>query len=171
MRLLGNPSRTALLLMFCICGAEGVEAQEAAKTTYTYKTVGDLHIQADVYRLPADEIRPAILWIHGGALIWGSRCWLDPVQVDNYVDAGYTVIALDYRLAPQVKLNQILEDLDDAYSWVRSEGPQLFRIDPSRIAVVGLSAGGYLTLMAGFRLSPRPATLVSCYGYGDIAGA
>ena len=70
----------------------------------------------------------------------------------------------------QPELNQILEDLDDAYAWVRSEGPHLFRIDPSRIAVVGHSAGGYLTLVAGFRLSPRPAALVSFYGYGDIAG-
>ena len=169
MGLLGNWSRTALLVVFCICGAESAEAQQAAKTTYTYKTVGDLQIRADVYSPPDDDIRPAILWIHGGALIWGSRSWLDPVQVDSYVDAGYTVIAIDYRLAPQVKLNQILEDLD-AYAWVRSEGPQLFRIDPSRIAVVGHSAGGYLTMMAGFRLSPRPAALVSFYGYGDIAG-
>ncbi len=170
MRVLGIPCRTVFLLTLCLGSFEGAEAQETAKTVHTYKTIGDLQIQADVYRVPDGEIRPAILWIHGGALIWGSRNWLDPVQVDKYIDAGYTVIAIDYRLAPQVKLEQIIEDLNDAYSWVRSEGPQLFRIDPNRIAVVGHSAGGYLTLMAGFRLAPRPAALVSFYGYGDIAG-
>lgn len=140
------------------------------RRTYTYKTIGDLQIQADVYRAPGEAIQPAILWIHGGALIWGSRSWLAPVQVDKYVDAGYTVIAIDHRLAPQVKLGEIVGDLDDAYSWVRHEGPRLFRIDPSRIAIVGHSSGGYLTLMAGSRLAPRPAALVSFYGYGDIAG-
>ena len=38
-------------------------------STYTYKTVGDLEIKADVYR-PADDVRhPVLMWIHGGALI------------------------------------------------------------------------------------------------------
>ena len=93
-----------------------------------------------------------------------------PVQADKYLDAGYTIVSIDYRLAPQAKLNQIIEDLVDAYRWLRIDGPKLFRIDPNRIAVVGHSAGGYLTLMAGFRFNPRPAALVSFYGYGDIAG-
>jgi dipeptidyl aminopeptidase/acylaminoacyl peptidase len=35
---------------------------------------------------------------------------------------------------------------------------------------MGQSAGGYLTLTAGFRLTPRPRCLVSFWGYGDIAG-
>jgi dipeptidyl aminopeptidase/acylaminoacyl peptidase len=37
--------------------------------------------------------------------------------------------------------------------------------------VVGHSAGGYLTLATGFRVTPRPRALVSFYGYGDIAGS
>jgi acetyl esterase/lipase len=35
---------------------------------------------------------------------------------------------------------------------------------------MGQSAGGYLTLMAGLRVEPRPRALVSFWGYGDIAG-
>jgi len=101
----------------------------------------------------------------------GNRQGLDPVQADKYLHAAYTVIAIDYRLAPQAKLPQIIEDLEDAYQWVRADGPKLFRIDPNRIAVVGPSAGGYLALMAGFVLAPRPKAVVSFYGYGDISGA
>lgn len=146
------------------------EGREPIKRTYAYKTIGDLRILADVYQAPGDIVRPAILYIHGGALIMGSRGWLNHVQLQKYLDAGYTIISIDYRLAPQAKLDQILTDLEDAYRWVRVDGPNLFRIDPNRIAVVGHSAGEYLTLMAGFRLAPRPAALVSFYGYGDIAG-
>ena len=172
MRCLRLSLPTVLLLVLAIAGAQDVDGQELPKKTYTYKTTGDLRILADVYRTPDDVIRPVILSIHGGALIMGNRSWMgNDVLVQKYLDAGYAIVAIDYRLAPQVKLNQILEDLDDAYRWVRTDGPKLFRIDPNRISVVGHSAGGYLALMAGFRLTPRPRAVVSFYGYGDIAGA
>ena len=39
----------------------------------------------------------------------GNRQGLDQVQADKYLSAGYTIIAIDYRLAPQAKLPQIME--------------------------------------------------------------
>ena len=71
----------------------------------------------------------------------GSRKGLSAAQAEKYLDAGYTIISIDYRLAPQAKVSQILEDLDDAYRWVRSEGPKLFLIDPNRIAVIRALGG------------------------------
>jgi acetyl esterase/lipase len=141
---------------------------QPSKKVYTYKTIKDCPIQADVYRLPGDEIRPAIIWIHGGALIFGNRGSVGQHQLERYLQAGYVVIAIDYRLAPETKLAEIIEDLQDAYRWVRGKGHDLFGIDPDRVALVGDSAGGYLTLMGGFCLKPRPRALVSFYGYGDI---
>ncbi len=142
-----------------------------SKQTFVYKKVGDCLIQADVYRPAGDEVRPTILWIHGGALIMGSRSQLALDQVEHYLKAGYNVVAIDYRLAPETKLPAIIEDLQDAYRWVCDQGPNLFHADPHRIAVIGHSAGGYLTLMAGFCVNPRPKALISFYGYGDITGA
>ena len=77
---------------------------------------------------------------------------------------------IDHRLAPQARLAAILEDIEAAYKWVYQEGNTLFGIDPDRIAIVGHSSGGYLTLMAGIRLSPRPRALVSFYGFGNMTG-
>jgi len=62
-----------------------------------------------------------------------------------------------------------IEDVQDAYRWMRNEAGR-FGIDRDRIATAGGSAGGYLTQMAGFCLEPRPRALVSYYGYGDIIG-
>jgi acetyl esterase/lipase len=90
--------------------------------------------------------------------------------LEAYLEANFTVISIDYRLAPETKLCEIIEDVKDAFQWIRDRGPTEFMIDPHRIAVVGGSAGGYLTLMTGFCVKPRPAALVSFYGYGDITG-
>ncbi len=143
---------------------------EPSRKTYTYKTVKDCVIQADIYRLPGEQVRPVILWIHGGALIFSDRGSVRQHQPQRYLQAGYVVVSIDYRLAPETKLPEIIEDLQDAYQWVRKRGPELFRIDPDHVALVGNSAGGYLTLVGGFLLKPRPKALVSFYGYGDIRG-
>jgi acetyl esterase/lipase len=164
-----------IILINCpVSGQESIALSDGnccTKDTYTYKVVDNCKIQADVYRYPGEEMQPAIIWIHGGALIMANRNTLSLEQMEKYIKAGYTVVSIDYRLAPETKLQAIIEDLEDAYAWVRTKGPNLFNIDPDRIAIVGHSAGGYLTLMAGVRLVPHPKALVSFYGYGDITGS
>jgi acetyl esterase/lipase len=145
-------------------------ARGGRPATYVYKRVGNLEIQADVYRPAGDALCPVLLWIHGGALIMGDRGGVDRRLRAPLLKAGYAIVSIDYRLAPETKLPQIIEDLRDAYTWLHDAGPKLFNVDTSRIAVAGGSAGGYLTLMTGFCVKPRPAALVSLWGYGDLAG-
>lgn len=140
------------------------------RQTYTYKTVDKCVIKADVYGA-GEQARPVVMWIHGGALIMGNRGGIDAALRAGLVKAGLVVVSIDYRLAPETKLPGILEDVADAYLWVRQKGPELFKADADKIAVMGGSAGGYLTLTCGYRLEPRPRALVSFWGYGDIAGA
>ena len=143
------------------------------KSTRTYKTAGACALAADVYQ-PAGEPkapRPALVWIHGGALIMGARAGIDAALRDALVRAGYVVVSIDYRLAPETKLPAILDDVRDALRWTREEGAKAFAIDPARLAVAGASAGGYLTLTTGYRVSPPPRALISYWGYGDVAGA
>jgi acetyl esterase/lipase len=153
-------------------GHRAVEPLE--QQSHTYKKVGDLEIRAEVFFDPASPTpRPVIVHIHGGALMGGQRA----AKLDagarlemKLIDAGCAIVSIDYRLAPETKLPEILQDVVDAHAWVREHGPALFGADPGRMATMGGSAGGYLTLVAGYRVSPRPRALVSFYGYGDIAG-
>ncbi len=139
--------------------------------TFTYKTAGECQIKADVYQ-PPEDIKPlgSLVYIHGGCLIYGSRKDINPSQTELYLKAGYTVISIDYRLAPETKLPGIITDLQDAFQWIVNSGSGMFTVEPDRIAVIGHSAGGYLALMAGFCVVPRPKAIVSFYGYGDIVG-
>jgi len=138
--------------------------------THSYKVTPDGEIHIDLHWNPGQGGQSVLLWLHGGMLMIGSRQVVHPQQLELYVKAGYVVAAADYRLAPEAKLASIIEDIQDAYRWLRETGPELVPLDPEWIGVVGHSAGGYLTLMAGLCLEPRPRALVSFYGYGDIIG-
>jgi acetyl esterase/lipase len=168
---------TASWVCWCIvAGAALLPANPARaadplrKQSYTFKTVGDLKIQADVYRADDTEVRPAVVWIHGGALISGNRKSVPKNLLDLCRDEGYALVSIDYRLAPEVKLPEIIADVEDAFRWLRGDGAKACRLDVDRVVVTGGSAGGYLTLMTGVSVRPRPKALVAYWGYGDVDG-
>ncbi|MEX0611552.1 MAG: alpha/beta hydrolase [Pirellulales bacterium] len=150
--------------------SSSAQSAETLPETHTYKTVGNLAVKADVYRYHDALTRPAVVWIHGGALIGGHRADISGRVKKHALDAGYVLISIDYRLAPETPLPEIIQDLEDAFAWIHHDGPKRFKIDPTRIAVIGGSAGGYLTLTSGFRVRPRPTVLLSLWGYGDLIG-
>ncbi len=141
-----------------------------SKRTYAFKKAEGCTLRADVYLPAVSGPHPTVVWMHGGALITGHRGSIPFREAPAYTGAGYALVSIDYRLAPATKLARIIEDVRDAFAWVRAEGPALFGADAGRVAAVGWSAGGYLTLMAGFCVAPRPRALVAVAGYGDIVG-
>ncbi|MBG89966.1 MAG: alpha/beta hydrolase [Verrucomicrobiales bacterium] len=158
------------LILSCCLFVVGVGNAAPHKSTHVYKTVGDLKIHADVYSYADEKVRPVVVWLHGGALINGGRQGVSGVVGRFAEENGYVLVSFDYRLAPETKLPGIIEDIEDAIRWLRKEGPAKFHIDPKRIAISGGSAGGYLTLTAGFRVQPSPQALLAFWGYGDLVG-
>lgn len=168
--ILGGVLVAGALLGDRLVGDRSADGAEPRGETFTYKQVGELEIKADVLAAPSDRPRPVVVWIHGGALINGHRASVPPWIKESFLPRGYAVVSIDYRLAPETKLPLIVADIEDAFRWIRERGPQLFAADPQRIAVIGGSAGGYLTLVSGYRVQPRPTALVSLWGYGDLVG-
>lgn len=166
--MLGVSAASAAALCLPVIGS--AKQTKTKVKTFTYKTVGDLEIKADVHRADDNKTRPVLVWFHGGALIVGHRGGVSGRVLKDMLDAGYTVVSFDYRLAPETKLPEIIADLEDGFTWLHQKGPALFNVDTSKVAVSGGSAGGCLTMIAGYRATPRPTVLVPFWGYGDLIG-
>jgi acetyl esterase/lipase len=134
--------------------------------THIFKTVDCNEIVADIYPTTGRE-NPAVLFIHGGGLIMGSRKAILPSQIETFNASGFHFVSINYRLAPETKLPGIISDIEDAWTWLQQEAFSL-GIDRNRIAVLGHSAGAYLALICGYKLDPRPVAIVSLAGYGDL---
>jgi acetyl esterase/lipase len=111
----------------------------------------------------------------GGALIMDNRDLENREDVARFLLAfakaeGCAIVSIDYRLAPETKLPDIISDIEEAFRWLAGDGAKQFHLDPRRIVVVGESAGGYLTLVTGYRVRLKPKALVALYGFGDLIG-
>ena len=175
-------SRVGLLLLLFV-GAYGPLCDRTAiaqpsqerestvvKKTITYKMVGDVEIKADVYQPNDLPNRPVVAWFHGGALMMGHRSGIPKQFLELGEKEGFVVVSFDYRLIPEAKLPDVIEDLKDALNWIRTSGPKLFNADPRKLVVGGGSAGGYLALMSGFAIDPPPSAIISFWGFGDVDG-
>lgn len=97
----------------------------------------------DVY-LPADasEALPAIISIHGGGWVYGSK-ELYSHYCMRLALRGFAVVNFNYRLAPEHKYPAPLEDICALLEWVRLHGPD-HSIDTENLFLLGDSAGGQL---------------------------
>jgi acetyl esterase len=119
--------------------------------------VVDLSIPArDGSALPArlyadtDAVRPALLYLHGGGFTIGGRETHDSLCRQLAVRSGAAVVALDYRLAPEHRFPTAANDTFDALAWLAQHGAPL-KLDPTRLAVGGDSAGGTLATVAAIQ--------------------
>ena len=128
--------------------------------------IGDLYIPKKV---TADT--PKILLIHGGG--WVSEKYLKWTLTDQsavFCNDGYVVYNIDYRLAPKGEWPLIGDDcITAAKKLISCEGiPELAEVAGKPISVLGVSAGGHLSLMTGLCL-PRKDVMgvISISGIAD----
>ena len=141
-------------------------------TTFIYKQACGCDIPAEVWDpQPAAKNKPVLCWVHGGALVSGSRMGVNPQLMDAALAAGAVVVSIDYRLCPETLLPELVADVVDAFAWIRAEGPALFGADGENIIAAGSSAGGYLCLTLGYLVQPPIRGVISFYGYGDLVTA
>ena len=104
-------------------------------------------MKMDILQPKSDAKLPAIVYVTGGGFINANKD--NGVQLRMHLaEAGYVVASIQYRVAPTAKFPQPLEDVKAAIRYLKAHADQ-YGIDAERVGIVGGSAGGYLTAMAG----------------------
>ena len=96
-----------------------------------------------VYEPEPGTGRPALVFFHGGGYVRCSIDTHDSMCRILSLKAGVVVFSIDYRLAPEAKFPEPLEDCHGAAVSIHARAEE-FGIDPERMAVGGDSAGGNL---------------------------
>lgn len=159
---------------------KGPKEKYDARIDVVYSAADGFENKLDVY-VPKDvqDPRPTLMWIHGGG--WG-RLSKDSVsgQIIPYLEAGWVVFNVDYRLTQQALAPAAVVDCRCALHWV-VEHAEEFKVDTKKIVLSGTSAGGHLALMTGMLPNDSPldqncvgksainvAAIVNFYGITDV---
>ena len=102
----------------------------------------------DLYRpeMSTMQPKPLVVWIHGGAWRAGSKT--NPGEAVRFVDEGYVVASIGYRLSRTARFPAQAHDVKAAIRWLRANA-QRYEINPDKIGVWGASAGGHLVALLG----------------------
>jgi acetyl esterase len=140
--LLGNLARLAGGFRAADPGRYGVTRQR----DLAYRDGGSPFHLLDIYRpsRPAGPgPHPCVLYIHGGGfrVLSKDSHWLMGIA---FARRGYTVLNVNYRLAPASRYPAAIEDVCQAFLWAVEHAREL-NIDLDRLAIAGESAGANLT--------------------------
>ena len=144
-----------------------------------YKRVDGISLGLDVYFDKSDPSpNPLILIIHGGYWKAGDKGQFHTQRATEFVDLGYTVASINYRLSTTDPFPANIEDLRDGLVFLTRNAEE-FRLDPTQIMTYGISAGGHLAAFMALAANSDRAYMngltrssmqgaISLYGIHDL---
>jgi len=159
--------------------ASVVEGTYRVVPNITYQVASNWEAKLDVYQATSSAPAPVVLYIHGGGWTGGSKEG-SVLRAMPYLEMGFSVVNVEYRLARVALAPAAVEDCLCALRWVIRNAKQ-YNFDTTRIVVTGHSAGGHLALTTGMipasagldRQCPgseelKVAAVVNWYGITDV---
>lgn len=148
----------------------------------TYCTMDGVALKMDVY-YPSENNGhfPVTMYVHGGGWSSGDKAQgAGAMEIPALQAAGFLVVSVNYRLAPEYPFPAMIEDVKCAVRSLRAHAGE-YNLDPNRIGVWGGSAGGHLVALlgttdesAGFDVgeyleySSRVQAVVDMFGPADL---
>lgn len=139
-------------------------------TIYTYTKDNDFSLQMTFFpAIPEYDKHCTLLYLHGGALIYGERDDLPIPYREMFLAAGYSILTIDYPLAPEDPLPIIVETLISGIDWFNTHAKNTLKLQSSDYVLFGRSAGAYLSFLLSKQSLPiSPKGIISFYGYSSL---
>lgn len=141
--------RTVLLVSLLVCASQsGADTDRILFSRGIDCAPAD---EADIGKRQLDvayaenEVRPLVVFVHGGGWRRGSRLAGRQLQ-DTLLSAGFTVASVDYRLWPSVDVQESAADVARAVRYLHDNAGR-FNLDPDRTALIGHSAGAHIVAL------------------------
>ncbi len=132
-------------LIICLA-SKSTMAAEPTHRDLEYAHVAEHHLLLDLY-LPPQSPKPVplVVGIHGGAWRAGAK---DSVPVERWLQQGFAIASVEYRLSPVAKFPAQIHDIKAAIRWLRGNS-KTYGLDSDRFVIAGSSAGGHLAALVG----------------------
>ena len=116
----------------------------------TYCAVDGVELKMDVYYPSQNNGHFAVtMYVHGGGWSSGDKAQgAGAIEIPELQKAGFLVVSVNYRLAPEYEFPAMIEDVKCAVRSLRAHADE-YNLDPNRIGVWGGSAGGHLVALLG----------------------
>jgi acetyl esterase len=161
------------IFILAIAATATVAAAAIDQKDVEYTRPGGKPVLLDLHVPDGPGPFPAAILIHGGGFDEGSKSTNVKPLFDVLANDGYAWFSIDYRMAPEFRFPQAIEDVNSAIKWLKANAAK-YHVDGNRIALIGESAGGFLVNYAGTHETPetRVRAVVDLYGpvdYGRLA--
>lgn len=104
-------------------------------------------LSLDVYAVPDGRCKPVMVYVHGGGWHHGHKGEV-LFKPEFSLSQGYVFVSINYRLSPEVKFPTHAQDVAKAIAWVHGHIGE-YGGNPSRIFLMGHSAGAHLATLVG----------------------
>ncbi len=114
---------------------------DVSRETFNCFSLDGTSIELRWYKKQLEQSQAAVVYVHGGGMILGDLDNYDNFVAGYVSNTGVPFLAVQYRLAPEVKGDTPVQDVFAALIWLRENSENL-GIHFDRIAIMGDSAGG-----------------------------
>jgi acetyl esterase/lipase len=125
------------------------------------------NLTLDLYPSQLTGRRPCVIVVHGGS--WSSGDSKQLPELNSFLAAkGYNVASINYRLAPKYQAPLALEDVNQAFAYLRKNAERL-NIDTNNFVLLGRSAGAQIALLAAYTQHEQGLKgVIDFYGPADM---
>src|SRR5271168_3481531 len=150
--------QSVLVGLVLVTSALGADVRTPTQEGIVYGVADGQQLTMDYYAPKGLGPHHIAIIIHGGGYQRGnSKSGSEAYCADFLAPAGYAVLSINYRLAPKYPYPYMVYDVERAVRYIRHNAGR-WDGEADRIALIGGSAGGFLSNMVGLLNSPGDAS-------------